>query len=269
MPYLQLNDGLPLHYHDVGEGSPLVFVPGWTMSVSMWKHQVDHFADTHRVVTLDLRGAGRSGKTPGRHSLLDYARDVRALLDALDLSNATVVAWAMGVSVTVHLLAELGTSRIGRFVWVDHSPSFLTEPGWDFPLGGDFTEQDLDAMCDAQLSDRSAAITDLLGLMFHHPLSETDRTDYYNTIFQTPAEVASHMLREVATTDLRPMLRGVSVPTLVVNGAESVVPIGVCGWLAEQLPDGHCALIADAGHAPFWDAPADFNTAVAGFLERS
>lgn len=266
MPYLELSDGLPLYYEEMGEGSPLVFVPGWTMTTAMWRHQVEHFAASHRVIAFDLRGAGRSGKTGDRHSLVDYAADVSELFDALRLTGAGVVAWAMGVSVTVHLLAIVGTRRVARFVWVDHSPSFLSEPGWEFPLGGEFTSEDLDKMCQAQLTDRPAAVDDLLGLMFLHPLRDADREAFYRSIFQTPSGVAADMLRRVATADLRPLLDRVTVPTLVVNGRESVVPRGVCSWLASHLPDGRCEVIADAGHAPFWDAPEAFNSVVADFL---
>ncbi len=266
MPYTTLSDGLPLYYEETGQGSPVVFVPGWTMTTAMWRHQVEYFSESHRVIALDLRGAGRSGKTRDRHSLIDYATDVDELLDELRLTGAAVVAWAMGVSVTVHLLAILGTPRVSGFVWVDHSPSFLTEAGWEFPLGGDFTKEDLDKMCRMQLSDRVAAVDNLLELMFHHPLGEADREAFYRSIFQTPSAVAESMLRQVATTDLRPLLGRVTVPTLVVNGEKSVVPHGVCGWLASHLSEGRCRLIADAGHAPFWDAPEAFNSVVAEFV---
>ena len=266
MPYMTLSDGLPLYYEETGQGSPVLFVPGWTMTTAMWRHQVEYFGKSHRVITLDLRGAGRSGKTQDRHSLIDYSTDVGELLDGLRLTGAAVVAWAMGVSVTVHLLAILGTPRLSGFVWVDHSPSFLTEAGWEFPLGGDFTNEDLDEMCGMQLSDRVAAVDNLLDLMFHHPLGEADREDFYRSIFQTPSTVAESMLRQVATTDLRPLLGRVTLPTLVVNGEKSVVPHGVCGWLASHLPEGRCQIIPDAGHAPFWDAPEAFNLVVAEFL---
>ena len=259
MPYMTLSDGLPLYYEETGQGSPVLFVPGWTMTTAMWRHQVEYFGKSHRVITLDLRGAGRSGKTQDRHSLIDYSTDVGELLDELRLTGAAVVAWAMGVSVTVHLLAILGTPRLSGFVWVDHSPSFLTEAGWEFPLGGNFTNEDLDEMCGMQLSDRVAAVDNLLDLMFHHPLGEADREDFYRSIFQTPSTVAETMLR-------RPLLGRVTLPTLVVNGEKSVVPHGVCGWLASHLPEGRCQIIPDAGHAPFWDAPEAFNLVVAEFL---
>ena len=49
MPYLILSDGLPLYYEEAGRGSPVVFVPGWTMSTAMWRHQVEYSGASHRV----------------------------------------------------------------------------------------------------------------------------------------------------------------------------------------------------------------------------
>ena len=53
MSYVMLSDGLPLYYEEAGRGSPVVFVPGWTMSTAMWRHQVEYFGASHRVIALD------------------------------------------------------------------------------------------------------------------------------------------------------------------------------------------------------------------------
>ena len=79
-------------------------------------HQIEYFSASRRAVALDLRGPVGLGKTPDRHSLSDYATDVGEILDELGLTGAAVVAWAMDVSVTVHLMAVLGTHRVSGFV---------------------------------------------------------------------------------------------------------------------------------------------------------
>src|SRR3954463_16548048 len=56
-------DGVPIHYEVQGSGEPaLVFVHGWAIDSRYWDAQVPVFARTHRVVTLDLAGHGRSGR---------------------------------------------------------------------------------------------------------------------------------------------------------------------------------------------------------------
>ena len=52
--------------------------------------------------------------------------------------DVTLVGWAMAVSVAVHLLAD-GCDRVGRLVWVDHSPRFFATPDWSLGLFGDLT----------------------------------------------------------------------------------------------------------------------------------
>jgi non-heme chloroperoxidase len=84
-------------------------------------------------------------------------------------------------------------------------------------------------------------------------------------LLKTPTEVAVTMIQAVANVDLRPLLSLLDLPVLLVNGERSVVPADVGTWLAEHLPRGRRHLIAGAGHAPFWDDPETFNTAVRDF----
>src|SRR6188472_2114802 len=102
MPYLELPDGLPLYYEEAGSGPDLLLVPGWTMTTRFWQRQTADLASDHHVVAFDLRGAGSSGKTPDGHSLAAYGDDLRFVIETLGLEDATVVGWAMAVSVAVH-----------------------------------------------------------------------------------------------------------------------------------------------------------------------
>ena len=260
MPYHVLSDGVPLYYEDVGSGPAVVLVPGWTITTRFWERQTTDLARDHRVVTLDLRGAGQSGKTPDRHSLSAYADDLADLLDVLDLQGVTLVGFAMAVSVSVQLLVGRGAERVGRFVWVDHSPCFFAAPDWPYGLFGDFTPAALDGVLERLRHDRPAATAELLELMF------TPRESWMlPELLKTPTEVAVTLLQAVAHMDLRPLLPRLTLPVLVVSGERSVVPPGVAGWLAERLPDGRKLVIPNAGHAPFWDDPPAFNQALRDF----
>ena len=77
------------------------------------------------------------------------------------------------------------------------------------------------------------------------------------------------MLAAVAYTDLRPLLGQLELPVLVVNGGRSAVPSDVGTWLAERLPQGRSVVLADAGHAPFWDDAPGFNAVVREFVRSA
>lgn len=259
MPYLELRDGLPLYYEDRGAGSPIVLVPGWTITTRFWERQLADLARDHRVVTLDLRGAGNSGKTPDGHSLSSYAEDLKELLNLLELRDVTLVAFAMAVSVSLHFVVAQANERVARLVWVDHSPRFFVAPDWPYALFGDLTPQALDETLRQLRNDRPRATRALLDMMFS-PEEEWMLPE----LMKTPTEVATVMLAAVANVDLRPLLPQLELPVLLVNGRRSVVPCEVGGWLEEHLP---CArrVVLEAGHAPFWDDPVGFNTAVRDF----
>lgn len=269
MAYLTLRDGVPLYYEEYGAGKPIVLVPGWTITTRFWERQIDDLARDYRIVTLDLRGAGNSGKTPDGHSLSSYADDLHELIDRLELEDVTLVAWAMAVSVSLHLVAAHGQGRISRFVWVDHSPRFFSAPDWPYALFGDFSPQALDKALRDLARDRPAATRTLLtGTMFSTPLSPAEADWMVAEMMKTPTEVATAMLATVANVDLRPLLPHVDLPVLVVNGRKSVVPCAVGGWLEEHLPNARRAVLEDAGHAPFWDDAPGFNRAVRAFVEE-
>ena len=269
MPYIQLPDGVPLYYEDHGAGKPILLLPGWTVTTGFWQRQIADLSRDHRVLTFDLRGAGASGKTPDGHTLSGYAADLARFLTEKNLEGVTLVAWAMGVSVSVHYLAAPGSSRVSRFVWVDHSPRFFANPDWPFGLSGDFSPQALDAILHQLRHDRRAATLDMLKIMFPNGLSASEEEWMYGEMLKTPTEVAITMLAAVAGTDLRPLLPDLKLPVLLVNGSLSAVPHEVGGWLEKHLPEGRRLVLEGAGHAPYWDAPERFNGGIRQFIEET
>jgi pimeloyl-ACP methyl ester carboxylesterase len=268
LAYLDLSDGVPLYYEEHGSGPCVLLVPGWTITTRFWERQIADLARDHRVVTLDLRGAGNSGKTPDRHSLGAYAEDLRHVLATLGLQDVTLVGWAMAASVAVHLLAD-GCDRVGRFVWVDHSPRFFATPDWSLGLFGDLTPAALDGVLDELRHDRLALTRELLTeTLFATPLADDELAWMTAELLKTPTEVAVAMLSAVAYTDLRPLLPSLRLPVLVVNGGRSAVPTAVGAWLAGALPQARSVVLPEAGHAPFWDSAAEFNAAVRAFVRE-
>jgi non-heme chloroperoxidase len=267
MPHLLLSDGTPLYYEDAGAGPVIVFIPGWTFTTRVWTRQTTALADHFRVVTCDLRGAGRSGKTLTGHGFSRYARDLHELFIGLNLEDITLVGWAMGATVAMHctVLSDVA-ERVGRLVWVDHSPRFYVLPDWPFALYGSLTPEALEATLDQLLADRPGATNTLLDDIFSEGIDGGNRQAFYADSFLTPTSVAVRMLASAAGTDLRPDLASLKLPCLFVNGAQSVVPAGVGRWMAGEVTNGRHAVLQEAGHAPFWDQPHQFNALVQEFV---
>ena len=60
--FLTVGPDIQVHYWDKGEGDAIVFIPGLTFSGEIFRHQLEHFSDRHRVIAVDPRGQGQIGR---------------------------------------------------------------------------------------------------------------------------------------------------------------------------------------------------------------
>src|SRR5271169_5006340 len=97
MPFAQL-ENVRIHYDLAGPaGAPiLVFSNSLGATLSMWDPQMPAFQKQFRVLRYDTRGHGQSSVTPGPYTIEQLARDVLALLDALNIARANFCGLSMG-----------------------------------------------------------------------------------------------------------------------------------------------------------------------------
>ena len=106
MPY-SIRDGVRLFYTDSGLGdAPLLFVHGWCCDHTYWRRQVPAFRRRHRVVSVDLRGHGRSSKPRQEYTIEGFCRDLEWLMGELSLRRPVVVGHSMGGVIALHLGAR-------------------------------------------------------------------------------------------------------------------------------------------------------------------
>jgi pimeloyl-ACP methyl ester carboxylesterase len=108
--------GVPIRYIDEGRGEPVVLIHGYTTDTEgQWVTSgvLPRLAAEYRVIALDARGHGRSGKP---HDAAQYGPemglDIIRLLDHLGLQRAHVIGYSMGA----HIVAQLVTLRPERFI---------------------------------------------------------------------------------------------------------------------------------------------------------
>ena len=100
-------DGAELHVEVVGEGRPIVFVHGLGLSGALWDRMRDSFGSGYRLITLDLRGAGRSRELERTDlSLARWAGDLRAVVRELELERPVLVGASLGATVALKYALE-------------------------------------------------------------------------------------------------------------------------------------------------------------------
>ena len=93
-------DGVSLRVIEAGkpgDAPALVFIPGWSTGGDIWRHQIDTFAKTHRVITFDPRSQGESTKTTSGNTPETRAQDLHALLERLGVRRPVLIGWSQGV----------------------------------------------------------------------------------------------------------------------------------------------------------------------------
>jgi pimeloyl-ACP methyl ester carboxylesterase len=103
------SDGVRIHYIDSGAGAPVVLVHGFTASIERaWIEtgMVENLARDHRVIALDLRGHGKSGKPHEPAAYDELAADVLRLMDHLGIERAHAVGYSLGGIILAKLLTR-------------------------------------------------------------------------------------------------------------------------------------------------------------------
>ncbi|WP_243374052.1 alpha/beta fold hydrolase [Geotalea sp. SG265] len=266
MSFFETNDGVAIHYEELGQGRPLVFVHGWAMSGMVWNFQRE-LADRHRLIAMDLRGHGQSASS-ANITLEAFANDLIEFFTRLDLHDAVLVGWSMGVQVVLQAFQPL-RPRLAGLVLVGGTPRFSAVA--DFPHG--LPPVEVKGMGLRLRRDYQKTMGDFFKSMFAE--GEPDREQYQRIVHEMvmkgrspEPEMARKALQVLADADLRPILSGVDRPVLLIHGSRDTICLtDASRYMAEKLPMARLAIV-DGGHAPFLARPAEFNNLIKGFLEE-
>lgn len=216
----------------------------------MWEPQWHTLLEAgYRVVRCDWRGFGKSPVPDGPY---DEAGDVVALLDALEVSSASIVASSYGGKVALEFAARW-PERVESMVLLcsaipDHEPTEELIRFWESEEK--FVEaDDIDAAVELNVTaflgpEADAETRDRVRLMQRHAFD-----------VQMAAEV------EYAPDDVPISLDDVVTPTLVVSGAKDLPDFRlIAARLAAQLPHAEAVELDWAGHLPNLERPAEITT---------
>ena len=87
---------LKMHYTELGDGDPILFIPGGGMDYSCWLPLADFLKTNRRCIMLDNRGVGQTEKPTPPYSMSGMAQDALKILDSLEIDACHVVGHSMG-----------------------------------------------------------------------------------------------------------------------------------------------------------------------------
>ncbi|MFW2829271.1 alpha/beta fold hydrolase [Sphingomonas sp. ID0503] len=271
MPMIEARDGLPLHVKDMGTGRAVVLIHGWPLTGDMWEYQTLALIEAgYRVITYDRRGFGHSGHPATGYNYDTFADDLAAVLDGLDLRDATLVGFSMGGGEVARYLSRYGSGRVAKAALVGAVVPYLLKTD-DNPDGAD--ESVFEQMKAQIRADRF----DFLGTFAQafygvgwvsSPVSQKLLDWTFILAIMASPKATIDCVDAFGRTDFRPDMAAFTMPTLIIHGtADKTVPIDPSARAAARaIP--HATLIEYEGepHGLFATAPDRLNRDLLKFL---
>jgi len=254
-----------LYVQDVGSGPPVLLLAGFGLDHSVWDGQVRMLGARHRVLCVDLRGTGRSSKPYDGYRLERLAADVGAVLEQLEVREATLAGWSFGGQVAFRVAAE-HRDRIARLVLVA-SGGVRASRSDAFPFGAD-PERLERRLVGAELKDRLAARAATIASGFHREPAGHTLDFLIRASLRMPSWAAVASYRTYLYSDSSALIGAVDMPVLQIAGeADHVHSPEAARWLRERLGDSRVQVLPACGHYPMFEAPEAFDAALAAFIE--
>jgi sigma-B regulation protein RsbQ len=248
------------------DGQPMLLAHGFGCDQHMWRHVAPAFEEDFRVVLFDHAGAGGSDLAswdPERHSsLAGYADDVVEIITQLDLHDVVLVGHS--VSAMIGVLAEQrAPERFDKLVLVGPAPRYIDDGDY---VGG-FAEQDIQELLDSLDSNYLGWSTAMAPVIMGNDERPALGHELTESFCRADPDIARSFARVTFLSDSRADLRGVGVPTLVLQCSNDVIaPDEVGRFVAEQIPRSSFVQLAATGHCPNLSAPEETVAAIAAFV---
>ncbi|MBL6716296.1 MAG: alpha/beta fold hydrolase [Pseudomonadales bacterium] len=242
-------NGVTLFYEVLGSGPTLLLSHGFGASAAMWAPQRAVLSEHYQLILWDMRGHARSDSPDAEsaYSEAETVADMAAILDAEGVSGALIGGLSLGGYMSLAFACTY-PERVRGLLLFDTGPGYKQDAAREKWNG---------------FARRQAEKYETRGLDAAPKGPETAGASHRSA--RGLAQAARGMLAQVDARVIE-SLSAVSVPTLVLVGAEDAPYLAAANYMAEKIPQGELVVVPDAGHAANLDQPDAFNRAVLGFL---
>lgn len=255
-------NGIEMNYEIQGQGKNLVLIHGYSDNMNMWYNQVPEFSKHYQVLSLDVRGFGKSeiGKDP--YSMELCADDLYELLKVLNMESAYLVGYSMGGRIGLSFTLK-HPGMVGGLVFANSGVGGETTPE---------VEEARKMMLEVLKQGDIETIAEMMAVASFSPdFKERDPEIFkkYKEIKMQndPSPYVSIMESLFAAIENPPDLSQVKCPVLIIAGeSDGFMPLDVAQSMKNAIPNALLKVLP-TGHASAIETPEEFNAIVMKFLK--
>ena len=256
-------NGIALYDDGVREGTPLVFIHGFPFDHRMWDPQAQMFSKTHRVITYDVRGHGKSDVGDGQYTIELFVDDLFLVLDHLKIQRAIACGLSMGGYIALRA-AERQADRFEALVLCDTKSEadsneakvkraaaiHAVKKDGVSAFAGEFIKS---VLTEKTLKTKPQLVESVLNLIRGN----------------SPLGICGSLLALASRTDTTAALAKMNVPALILVGEEDkLTPPLVSESMAKALPRAAMHVIPASAHLSNLENPIVFNEKLSVFLKQ-
>ncbi|MEY8759030.1 alpha/beta fold hydrolase [Chryseobacterium tongliaoense] len=268
--YIEVEPNVKLHVTDLGEGKPVILIHGYPLSDASWEYQYHPLIKAgYRVIGITLRGFGQSDKPYGKYNYDQFAADIKAVLDKLEIKDATLGGHSMGGAIALHYVAKYNSAHISKLaLFSAAAPCHTKKADYPYPF---FTKEDISKWIELNNTDRPALLAAVGEKFVLSPTSVSPGIGAWlgNIEMQSSPYAMEQALIALRDEDLRGDLPRIKIPTLILHAKQDQI---VSYALAEQMHKGisgsQLVPFYNSGHASFLEEKDKFNAEFIKFLKQ-
>jgi len=220
------------------------------------------------VIGITLRGFGRSSKPYGAYNYDVHARDIKSVLEKLDINDAVLGGFSMGGAIAIRYVSLFDSAHVSKLVLAGAAAPVWTQRNdfkYNLPLSA------VDDLIALNFSDRPKLLSDFAKIF---SATETSLNEgigkWLNGMgLVATAHATGQCLYALRDTDLRSDLKKIKIPTLILHGKKDKI----CSYdLAEQMKagidDSHLVPFENSGHSLFLEERKKFNEELMKFAQQ-
>lgn len=260
--WLETADGELTHYHELGEGTPILFLHGSGTGVTAaanWWLNLPGLSELGRCIAIDSIGYGQSVVAPGtEYGIKEWVRHAVRVLDALGIEKTWIVGNSIGGWVAMQFaidfperllgIVSMGTGGAKKTAALSgHSKPELSEAGIRRTL-------------EQFVVDKSLVTDELVSLRYQAALNDTASDRLIDVV------TARDRDRDALPLDFD-VLAKLEIPVLLIHGVQDVViPVSRTWELLNVIPTADAHIFSQCGHWSQVERADDFNAIIKQYL---